>query len=604
MPDRTTSELMIELEKLQQRNAELEALMIEHEKIEGELRRYKNQLEELVNQRTAALTEANAKLSHSEAQSRALLNAIPDMMFRVNKNGTFMAYNPEPDDQFGTTDPNQIIGENVRDKMPLDVAKTIIEGIDKTLETGEMQTGEYKLTIGDEEDYFEYRMVMVDATEVLVIVRNITDHTVADLELQQYRKYLEEMLSDRTHRLELIAQLSGKLNAMLDINRLLADLVNQLQDSFDYYHAHVYLYDEETQELVLKAASGEAGEKLRQQQHRLRLGEGIVGQVANNNQPFITNNVDEAISFIRNPLLPDTKSELAVPMHTGSKLIGVVDVQHHQYDGFNPEDVAMVQTIADQTAIAINNTQLLSERQSTLAQLEAVDDAKSQFITMISHELRTPLQAINGFAELLLFGLSGDLSSQAKSDIALIQNNGRHLLALIDDIIDIAQIEAGQIDITVQTLDIQTIVEEVLNDANALLTNKPVVLVPNIPQDLPTIQADQSRLKQILFNLLSNAAKFTKEGQIMLKAKISADYPDCIKFSVIDTGIGIPESKRKEIFKLFQQADMSDARRYSGLGVGLPICKALVQKHGGEIGVISSYNNGSEFWFTIPMTAM
>ncbi|MDM8526562.1 ATP-binding protein [Anaerolineales bacterium HSG24] len=440
-----------------------------------------------------------------------------------------------------------------------------------------------------------------EADEVVQMIeysRDITKRKSMEREIEQHRNHLKQLVADRTHRLQAITTLSEQLNKILDINLLLHELVNQFEAYFGCYYAHIYLLDESSNELMMVEGYGEVGRILKTQNHRLGFGQGIVGRVAQNNKPFFTNNVSETPQFFRNTLLPDTQSELAVPLRLEEKLIGVLDIQSNKIDVFAPEDISMLQSIADQTAIAIANAQLLAERQTTIVKLKEVDRAKSQFITMMSHELRTPLQAINGFSELLLSGLSGELSTQAQSDVQLIYDNGQHLMNLINDIIDISQIESGQIQIDPTEVDAIEMITEVITATRPLSSGKPIELLTDLSDTLPPLQADHIRLKQILLNLVSNAIKFTDKGEIIIKAVVEDNY---VRFSIIDSGVGIPPDKLALIFNKFQQADMSDSRQYGGTGLGLPICKELVEMHGGTIGVQSNLEAGSEFWFTMPM---
>jgi len=423
--------------------------------------------------------------------------------------------------------------------------------------------------------------------------------------LNEHGKHLEQRVVNRTRKLEAIANLSGRLNEMVEIESLLSELVNQLQDNFGYYYTHVYLVDHETNTLIMVEGSGQIGQALKALQHSLPFDVGIVGWVAQHNLPYITGDVASDNYFFANTLLPKTQSELAIPIHLSGKLLGVLDIQSEKQYAFTSEDISIMQSIADQTAIALNNAQLLAERQATIAKLQATDETKSRFITMISHELRTPLHAINGFAELLLLGLSGELSPQVHEDIKLIYNNGTHLLALINDIIDISQIETGHIQISPTMLEIPTIIDELLSQTRPLIQTRRITnassltIITEIPDKLPLIYADKTRLKQILFNLLSNAIKFTPDGEIIIGVDLIENNK--IKFSVKDTGIGVPLDKQQIIFTLFQQADMSNTRQYGGLGLGLAICKTLVQLHGGEIGLISEAGVGAEFYFTLPL---
>jgi signal transduction histidine kinase len=293
------------------------------------------------------------------------------------------------------------------------------------------------------------------------------------------------------------------------------------------------------------------------------------------------------------------RSVLCVPLINQGELTGMLYLENSLVTGaFTSDRVDILNLLSSQAAISIDKARLLAERQDAIVKLQAVDRAKSQFITMMSHELRTPLNAINGFAELLMLGLSGELPKQAQDDVQLIHNNGQHLLNLINDIIDISQIESGQVQITPEYLNVQPVIDEVLMVFRPSITNKPVEFVMAVPEDLPLVYADRTRLKQILLNLVSNAVKFTSEGTITIK--VESDHSDKLCFMVIDTGIGIPPDKLEIIFERFQQADMSDARRYGGMGLGLSICLELVRQHGGDIFVESELDHGTTFRFTIP----
>ncbi|MDM8527647.1 ATP-binding protein [Anaerolineales bacterium HSG24] len=442
------------------------------------------------------------------------------------------------------------------------------------------------------------------------ISRDVTEQRKLEEELETYRFQLEKMIIDRTERLEFIAHLSGHLNEILDLRQLLIELVNQLQTIFSQAHIHIYLFDEENNNLVMTEGTGQAGQQLKEQEYRQEVGHGIIGTVFKTGKYFLNQNIQETDVFIANPLLPDIASELAVPIRKAGNLIGVLDIQSKKLNAFSSEDVSMMQLIADQSAIAIDNARLLAERQSTIMRLREVDQAKSQFITMMSHELRTPLNAINGFAELLMLGLSGDLPNQAQEDIQLIYDSGQHLLNLINDVLDISQIEAGQIQIEPEILSVKEVMQDVQATSIALVQNKPIQLLIDVPEVIPDVWADRTRLKQILLNLVGNAIKFTQKGQITIKvtkldlhwsATEALDQSNQIVFSVIDSGIGISADKRQVIFEQFQQADMSDSREYGGTGLGLTICQQLVQMHNGKLGVKSEESIGSEFYFSLPI---
>lgn len=421
--------------------------------------------------------------------------------------------------------------------------------------------------------------------------------------VQERDRYLEHRVAERTERLELVAALSERLSGILDLDALLKAIVNQIKGALNYYHAHIYLLDEASNVLIVVEGTGKAGAEMKRHGHSIALNAptSLVAQAARYNQIVRMDNVRNSPTWLPNKLLPNTQSEIAVPIMLESQVVGVLDVQSDKVAGLDEGDESLLRSLANQAAIAIKNARLLTERQTTIKRLEEVDEAKSRFITMISHELRTPLNAINGFAELLLFGLSGDISDEAKNDVQLIHNNGKHLSTLINGIIDITQMEKEETTINIEVVDAAETVQEVMAETSSLVMDKSVELVSEIAPNLPNIMADPTRLRQILLNLLSNAIKFTSKGEVRVIVNQATEQPDSIKFTVLDTGIGIDAKQVETIFELFQQADMSDARQYGGLGVGLSTSKLLVGLHGGEIGVQSEEGVGSEFWFTMPM---
>jgi len=211
---------------------------------------------------------------------------------------------------------------------------------------------------------------------------------------------------------------------------------------------------------------------------------------------------------------------MAVPLIAGDTLIGVMDVQSERVGRFSDEDVAIHSTLAAQIAVSVQNARLYAEQVDVADQLREVDRLKTEFLASMSHELRTPLNSIIGYAEVLLDGIDGSLTGEMEEDVAAIHESGRHLLNLVNDILDLAKIEAGQMDLALERVRLHDLVEEVAATSHVLLKGKPVELIVDVPEDLPDVQADLLRLRQIVSNLLANAAKFTDEGTITLRADI------------------------------------------------------------------------------------
>jgi CheY-like chemotaxis protein/two-component sensor histidine kinase len=221
----------------------------------------------------------------------------------------------------------------------------------------------------------------------------------------------------------------------------------------------------------------------------------------------------------------------------------------------------------------------------------------------MSHELRTPLNSIIGFARVILKGIDGPITELQQQDLTAIFNSGQHLLGLINDILDLSRIEAGKMELTFDEVNISDLISSVMSTAVGLVKDKPIQLRSALAEDLPLVRADAMRIRQVLINFLSNAAKFTEEGEILVTAHVEKTEKgqDAVRVSVVDTGPGISEEDQAKLFQPFSQVDASLTRRVGGSGLGLSICHHLIQMHNGQIGIQSAPGKGSTFYFSIPV---
>jgi signal transduction histidine kinase len=247
----------------------------------------------------------------------------------------------------------------------------------------------------------------------------------------------------------------------------------------------------------------------------------------------------------------------------------------------------------------LRTARLFDETQATAERLRELDRLKNEFMASMSHELRTPLNSIIGFAEVLLMGISGDLPPDVHTDVQAIFDNGQHLLTIINDILDLAKIEAGSLMLNPGSVEISSLLQGIQANSASLLVGKPLDMRVQIEDDLPVLRADPERMHQIVSNLVSNAIKFTQEGTVTLRAFRKDDWL-CIQ--VQDTGIGIAEGDMETIFEHFRQVDGSHARYAGGTGLGLAITRHLVELHGGTIEVHSQLGKGSTFNVCLPIT--
>ncbi|MEO8392700.1 MAG: ATP-binding protein [Chloroflexota bacterium] len=566
----------------------------------------------------------------------------------------------------------------------------------------------------------------------------VSDFEVMVQQMRDNLNSLESRVANRTRDLLIAAEVSRQIATILNVDELLPRVVELTKFNFDLYHAHIYLLDEEAMSLVLASGAGKAGRLMSERGHSIALNRehSLVARAARTRQGVVSNDVSAEPDFFANPLLPDTKSEMAIPMIVGDRLIGVLDVQSNEVDRFSSEDVRVQTTLASQVAVAIQNAlafeqieqaqreterilntsvdligsanfngyftrlnpawaatlgwsseELMAqpfvsfvhpddvektnaeaaklgegaltlqfenryqckdgsykwiswranpdftlglihfvarnmtaekehefEREQMLQQAEEqaereritserlreVDRLKSQFLANMSHELRTPLNSIIGYSEILLDGDDGELTPDADEDVNSIYSSGQHLLAIINDILDLAKIEAGQMNVERHEIVLSESLDKIINSAAVLVKQKAVKLVSEAGESGLSVNADDLRLRQIVMNLISNAVKFTEKGSVTVSYGRYDERNAYVR--VTDTGIGIAQDNLGAIFEQFRQVDGSSTRRAGGTGLGLTITRHLVRLHDGEIYVESEIGKGSSFWFTLPLS--
>lgn len=417
--------------------------------------------------------------------------------------------------------------------------------------------------------------------------------------LQRSEAELEQRVIERTRDLKVASDVAREITTVLDMDRLLPELVEQTKEGFDLYFVSVYLFKPDTKQLVLAAGTGEAGRQMKTEGRTIHLDTtpSLVAKAARERHHVIINNVSQSTAYLRNPYLLQTQSEAVFPMVVGEELIGVLGLQSRYVDRFQEADVVILATLAEQIAIAVKNAQLYADQVYAAAELRQADQIKTRFLASMSHELRTPLNAILNFNEMIVMGMAGPVTPEQKGMLDHSLSSAQHLLHLINDILDISKIQADRLTLFVEDdINLYQEISQVISMTQNLFQEKPVHLVQDIDEDLPLIAGDRRRIRQILLNLLTNAVKFTEQGTVTLSAKNQGDK---ILFAITDTGSGIPSDMHEMVFEPFMQTG-EGIKQAEGTGLGLPITKSLVEAHGGRIWLESELGEGSAFYVLLP----
>ncbi|MCC7449594.1 MAG: response regulator [Anaerolineae bacterium] len=404
---------------------------------------------------------------------------------------------------------------------------------------------------------------------------------------------MNNTLKQRALRLEKSARISRELTETLTPNELIQRTITLLREEFGFYYVTLFTLEGDT--LVMRSEPNT--------QFMIRLHTpSLNSRAVLIRHSVLAPDVHAVADYLPAPQAPAARSELVLPMLLEDKVLGTVDILSDQANAFSPEDELILMGLANQIAIALHNATLYTSEQAAKAEAEASNILKSRFLANMSHELRTPLNSIIGYTELLMKGIYGPLTDQQENRLEKVIRNGRNLLALINDILDLSKIEAGKIELHLEPFEIEPLVREISVTLQPLTEQNGNTLELECGEALGSMHADVSRVRQVLFNLLSNANKFTEAGRVWVKVHRETDTNnvDWIAFTVTDTGIGMSSEHLSRLFQEFAQADSSTTRKYGGTGLGLAISKRFCEMMGGDITVSSKLGEGSTFTVRLP----
>src|SRR5262245_12057778 len=414
---------------------------------------------------------------------------------------------------------------------------------------------------------------------------------------------LFEEVQARNRDLTALGEVGRAVSSTLDLKVVLKTIVDRAVELSGTDAGSIYYYWADTERFELGEAVG-LDEDIITRLRKLDIAakDSGLGEAISLRMPLLIADMTKRKS---NPLRAAAiqagfRAALIVPLLGSEGPLGALVLQRRQPGEFPETVVSLMQSFADQSAIALENARLFEEIALKSRELEIASQHKSQFVANMSHELRTPLAAILGFAELIQEGFYGPLPDKSMDALTRIRSNGKHLLGLINTVLDIAKIESGQFTLNMAEYAIESVVETVRSATESLAQNKKLALTTEVAGPLPIGLGDEQRLTQVLLNLVGNAIKFTDSGEVRVTAKAVNGH---FAVSVMDTGPGIPEQEQKRIFEQFHQIDSSLTKAKGGTGLGLAIAKQIVEMHGGRIWVESTPGNGATFQIELPARA-
>jgi signal transduction histidine kinase/ActR/RegA family two-component response regulator len=407
-------------------------------------------------------------------------------------------------------------------------------------------------------------------------------------------------LARKVGELEALRNVGEAVSSSLDVDHVLSTIAMHAVELSGTSGGSIMEYDDSERRFVVRSVyqtSPEVVERLRGV--RIDIDSTLVGRAAKERRPLAVPDLSTVDLDPHLQILFDDgwRSVVAVPMLREEKIIGSLVVRRKSTGGFTEETLDLLETFASQSALALLNAQLFTTLQERSAELEVVSRHKSEFLASMSHELRTPLNAVLGFSEVLLERMFGDINERQEEYLRDIHGSGKHLLELLNEILDLSKVEAGQMELELTSLDVPAVLEYAASMLRERATAHSIDLRVELGEGLGAVEADELRFKQVVLNLVSNAVKFTPDGgSVVIRA---AEVGTDLHVTVTDTGVGVPVEDRERIFESFQQGGRG-ASREEGTGLGLTLSRRIVELFGGRMWLVSEVGAGSTFGFSIP----
>ena len=437
------------------------------------------------------------------------------------------------------------------------------------------------------------------------LVSNFASQAVIAIEnvrlLTELRARTDE-LGQSVEELRALGEVSQAVNSTLDLQTVLSTIVAKAVQLSDTDGGSIYVHDEAQQEFQLQANYGMSDDLIAAlKEHHTDIS-GAVAGTAKQGEPVQVPDMQAEAPMPANELMlrAGYRARLLVPLMRFNEVMGALVVRRKAPGEFSKNTIDLLRTFAAQSVLAIQNARLFQEIEEKGRQLELASQHKSQFVASMSHELRTPLNAIIGLTEMMVTNAPRFGTEKAAEPLKRVHRAGQHLLGLINQVLDLSKIEAGKLELNPESVSLAPLVDEVVGTARQLAQQNKNNLVVEAQEKLGMLTVDPMRLRQILLNLLSNACKFTSQGEVKLRVRKVADGRIWVEFAVADTGIGMTPEQQAKLFEEFTQADSSTARRYGGTGLGLAITRKLARMMGGDVMVASEPGKGSIFTVRLP----